>query len=114
MGSVAAVLLLISALMFFGNRKAGRRRAAVIFHGQARPGQIILSEQQGKGKNRRYVIGYRYISLQGAEQISKDMSVPLKMMNQFPRGTLITVLIDPNDPARPEPDLYGVRPLPQI
>ncbi|QOV90412.1 DUF3592 domain-containing protein [Humisphaera borealis] len=114
MGSIAAVLLVVSYLMYFGNRKAARRRTAVVFRGQARPGQIVLSEPQGKGKNRRYVIGYRYIDLAGAEQVSKNLTVAAKVMNQFPRGTVITVLIDPNDPARPEPDLYGVRPLPQM
>jgi hypothetical protein len=114
MGSIGVVLVVLAGLMLFGNRRAGQRRAAVVFRGQARPGQVVVSEQQGKGKNRRYVLNYRYVDLVGQEQLSKDVTVSSKVMNQFPRGTVITVLIDPNSPAKPEPDLYGVRPLPQM
>ena len=114
LGSIGAVLVLVGYFMLFGSRKTGRRRAAIVFHGQPVPGQIVVSEQQGKGKNRRYVLNYRYIDLGGREQTSKDMTVTLAVMNQFPRGTLITVLIDPQQPSKPEPDLYGVRPLPTM
>jgi len=54
------------------------------------------------------------VDLAGQERQSKDISVSSKVMQRFPRGTLITVVIDPKAPDSPEPDLYGVRPLPQI
>lgn len=114
MGSIAGVLLLIAYFVFFGSRRSARRRVGVLFHGQATPGQIVVSEQRGRGKNRRHVLQYRYLDLNGREQTSKDVNVASKVMHRFPRGTVITVLIDPADPRRPEPDLYGVRQLPQF
>jgi len=54
MPAIAVLLAGLAGLMFFGNRKAGRRRAGVVFHGQARPGQIVVSEPRGRGKSRRY------------------------------------------------------------
>ena len=108
-GGMAAVFAGLSVSALYFGRRTARRRAATVFHGAPVVGHVTAAELKAKGKARTYVVAYKFAAPDGTEQVGKVENVWRDAFDRTRVGQKVTVLVDPTNPRRHEPDLYGVR-----
>jgi hypothetical protein len=108
-GGLAAAIGGLSLAAWVLGRRTARRRARVVFHGRPVDGVVTAAELKRAGKAERYVVAYRFADADGAERVGKVDNVSRDAFERAAVGRKVTVLVDPTNPTRHEPDLYGVR-----
>lgn len=85
-----------------------RRRSGLIHQGQAASGCFLGFKEIASPSGNRLLASYRFVDASGKLHESAA-SMPLHLQGRRRSGDEITVLYDPANPGRSEPDLFDLR-----
>lgn len=108
-GVAAAIFGTFAVAVWVLGRRSARRRAKLVFAGDARPGEVVSVKLRGVGKTRRYIMTYRFTAADGTAREGTTTHVTRTTFEKTKPGDKLPVVVNLEDPTKHEPDVYGVR-----